>query len=108
LKEGDDIDTYLVVPPELPDGVPSSVSSFLQRVTINEKDFGSSINLTQVLEGGTPPGHPVPVILDIDVYRVAEFPIDTDEVWNYLENLRSVKNRFFFRSLTPAAIAIYS
>lgn len=41
------------------------------------------------------------LIFDIDVGRAASFPVDTDEIWRGLRDLRAIKNEVFFKSITP-------
>jgi len=49
----------------------------------------------------------VSVILDIDVYRETEFSPDGVEMWEYLSQLRALKNAVFFESLTEKAVELY-
>jgi len=91
----------------MPPEYPQSISGFLQRFTIQDERCGATAILTQVLEQFTE-GNPVPVILDIDVFRETNFPSDSPEVWNYLADLRALKNRFFFGALTEEAVRLYA
>jgi uncharacterized protein (TIGR04255 family) len=49
----------------------------------------------------------VPVILDIDVFRESRFAVDGNAVWDYLAQLRVLKNRLFFGALTDEAVELY-
>ena len=48
-----------------------------------------------------------PVILDIDVFREDPFDPNDIAVWNVLEDLRGVKNRIFFESVTEKLLEGY-
>jgi uncharacterized protein (TIGR04255 family) len=90
----------------MPAEFPQTVSSFLQRFVINDEASGATAVLTQALEG-FPPEPPVSVILDIDVFRESRFGVDGNAVWDYLAQLRVLKNRFFFGALTEEAVEFY-
>ncbi len=90
------------MPPEFP----QTVSSFLQRFVAYDEPSGATAILTQALNQ-FPTAPPVPVILDIDVFRETAFAPDGAEVWNYLAQLRLLKNRFFFGALKEEAMEIY-
>jgi uncharacterized protein (TIGR04255 family) len=93
-----DFDEYLVCPPSVPEELPQGVSSFLTRVVIHEPSFEANAVITHALESVV--GEVVPIILDIDVFRLRLEGIEEDEIWNALENLRIFKNRIFFASIT--------
>ncbi len=106
LAAGDPFERFLVVPPTVPEGLPQTVGEFLQRFLIYDAQSGATVIFTQALSGDSPKT-PVPVILDIDVFRTARFPGDGSEAWGYLPQLRVLKNNFFFGCLTEEAIALY-
>lgn len=91
------------MPPEFP----QTVSGFLQRFMVYDQDSGATAILTQALESFSI-SFPVPVILDIDVFREMQFSLDGGEVWEYLDELRGLKNRFFFGALTEEAMELYA
>jgi uncharacterized protein (TIGR04255 family) len=62
--------------------------------------------VTEGLEEASPE-KPLPLILDIDVFRHTNLAVDDAAVWTYLEQLRGVKNRIFFGCLTEAGVALY-
>jgi len=93
-----DFDEYLVCPPRVPEELPQGVSSFLMRVVIHEPSFEANAVITHALESVV--GEVVPIILDIDVFRLRLEGIKEDDIWNALENLRIFKNRIFFASIT--------
>jgi len=109
MQPGEDFNVYLSKPPQVPDGLPQGLVSFLHRVLMYDPMLDIHAMLTQALEpisaGATLDR--VPVILDIDVYRIAEFAADGPEVWACFSQLRDFKNRAFFSSMTDRAIELY-
>jgi uncharacterized protein (TIGR04255 family) len=93
-----DFDEYLVSPPGVPEELPQGVSSFLSRVVIHEPSVEANAIITQALESVV--GEVVPIILDIDVFKLRPEGIEEDGIWSTLENLRIFKNRIFFASIT--------
>jgi uncharacterized protein (TIGR04255 family) len=109
MQPGEDFNVYLTKPPQVPDGLPQGLVSFLHRVLMYDPKLDIHAMLTQALEpfsAGAAPDR-VPVILDIDVYRIAEFAADGPEIWACLSQLRDFKNRAFFSSMTDKAIELY-
>jgi uncharacterized protein (TIGR04255 family) len=106
VKVGERFRQYLVGLPEMPAEFPQTVFSFLQRFVVYDQDSGATAILTQALESFSP-GTPAPVILDIDVFREMQFAPESREVWECLDGFRKLKNRFFFGSLTEAAVELY-
>jgi uncharacterized protein (TIGR04255 family) len=106
LKVGEPFERYLTGLPNMPAEFPQTVSSFLQRFVIYDEACGATAVLTQALEVFTPEP-PVSVILDIDVFRESRFAADGNVVWDYLAQLRMLKNRFFFGALTEEAVELY-
>lgn len=104
---GDRFEKFLTGLPVMPPDYPQSISSFLQRFVVNDEASGSTAILTQALDQVTTAG-PLPVILDIDVFRDTKFSADSRDVWDYLTDLRKLKNRFFFGALTEAAMELYA
>lgn len=106
LKQGERFEKFLTGLPVMPADFPQAISSFLQRFVVHDEPSGATAILTQALEQFTD-REPVPVILDIDVFRETKFAPDSQELWNYLNGLRSLKNRFFFGALTDQALELY-
>jgi uncharacterized protein (TIGR04255 family) len=73
---------------------------------VYDAECGATAVLTQALEQVTE-GRPLPVILDIDVFRETKYTANSPDIWNYLDELRALKNRFFFGALTEEAVELY-
>jgi uncharacterized protein (TIGR04255 family) len=107
ILPGERFEKYLTGLPNMPPDFPQTISSFLQRFVVYDAPIMATAILTQALDQVTTVG-PLPVILDIDVFRETKFTCDSPDVWNYLTELRNLKNRFFFGALTEAAMELYA
>lgn len=105
-----DFSEYLNVPPVVPEGLPQSLASFLQRFVMvdNSTDTATVAVVTQVLEEITLSSKAT-ILLDIDVYRAYPlgFALNTTSIWAVLEELRNFKNRVFFKYLTEKTIRMF-
>lgn len=102
----EDFGDYITAPPPLPETLPQGVSSFLTRVVIREPSLGADAIITQALDAIVKPDF-APIILDIDAFKVAEFTPKSADVWDTLEQLRVLKNKIFFESITEKAVELY-
>ena len=102
-RPGDSFQRFLKAPPQMPDGAPQNVTSFLTRVV--SRDGQDSVVVTLSLEPAF--GERVPVTLDLDVFRVGSFLPDGSELRPVLQRLRQLKNAVFFASLTEEAVELF-
>ena len=93
---------YLVAPPTVPGQLPHIVTSFLTRVVIIDSSIGAAANISQALDSISDGN----IILDIDVYKQAEFSVEGKGAWGMLEKLRRFKNRIFFESVTEQTLRL--
>jgi len=105
--EGLDFEDYLAAPVRIPKGLPELVSSFFVRTVVDDPDSGASIAVSQVLEAPNFEKNRVPVLIDIDVYKVVNFPPDSGDPWNLLDTMRELKNCAFYGSLTAKAMEMF-
>lgn len=94
-----DFADHLTAPPEIPRGLPQSLSGFLTRVSIEDPETKNSAIVTQSLEKGVD-DELVSVILDIDAYRQGTFSDRASDLIPMFEELRLLKNRIFFGFIT--------
>lgn len=80
--------------PAIPDSLPQEISGFLIRVTIKEPSKGIAAHLLQSLEPGPS------VLLDIDAFCADEFSPSDPRIESVFQDLRELKNRVFFHSLS--------
>lgn len=98
-----DFKEYLLTVPEIAPGLPQGLSSFFFRVVIPVDQAEAFATITETIVEGEVSKGVVPVILDIDVFRMGTFPIVAEKLWPAFGRLRELKNDLFFKSLTDKA-----
>jgi uncharacterized protein (TIGR04255 family) len=99
-------DDYLAVGPRVPENLPQQVSSFVTRIVIHDPQIKASAIITQAFEKIIEPDI-VPIILDIDVIKVAQIGLNYEQMWEFFETLRNFKNSIFFESITEKAVGLF-
>jgi uncharacterized protein (TIGR04255 family) len=102
---GADFDDYLTAGPRIPQSLPQLYSAFLQRVVVPLAEVGGHAIITQALE--QPTESSVPTVIDIDVVSSCSLAGDAPEIWERFSNLRDIKNRIFFTSVTTKTLEAY-
>jgi len=97
-----DLGKYLTNPPNVPVSGPHLFSNSLNRITLIDESKNISVHFTQIIE--TKEGTAA-IIIDLDAFKDSD--IDVDYLWVDFKNLRDMKNKLFFSSLTENAINIY-
>jgi uncharacterized protein (TIGR04255 family) len=100
-----DFKHYLKTIPEVSPDMPQLLANFFMRLVIPQPTKGMVAIVTQAMEPTS--GDHVPIIFDIDVFREAQFSVDTDDIWAVFKDLHAFKNEIFFGSLTARAIEIF-
>ena len=70
-----------------------------------EPNLGASAAITQALEPQAQKDF-ITIILDIDVFKQAQFALDSNESWDLLEAFRDFKNKIFFGSVTERTLRL--
>lgn len=99
-----DFNEYLTAPPTIPPSLPQGINQFFNRMVIHEGD--KIINLVQAMEASTDIKK-IGIILDIDVFKVQGSGFDMEGIWSEFEQLRDLKNRVFFESITEKTARLY-
>ncbi|WP_460151874.1 TIGR04255 family protein [Pseudomonas sp. S2_B07] len=100
---------YLTCPPQIPSELPQGLASFLSRVGIAVPEYGDVGVVTQVLEGMTPEGNALSILLDIDVSHLCKLDgPETDKIREVLDRLRTFKNDAFFGFLEEKTLEQYT
>lgn len=103
-----DFADYLNVPPIVPEGLPQSLASFLQRFVMVDNSTETVAVVTQVLEEKLPESTEVTFLLDVDASKTyLAFAPNTTSIWAVLEELRIFKNSIFFKYLTEKTIRMF-
>jgi len=98
-----DLKEYLLTGPEIAPGLPQGLSGFFFRVVIPIEEAEAFATITETIADGEVAKGVLPLILDIDVFRLGMFPITANKLWPAFDRLRELKNLFFFKSLTDKA-----
>ncbi|WP_126457162.1 TIGR04255 family protein [Sulfuriflexus mobilis] len=97
----ENIQQFLIAPPVIPKGLPTSIDSYLSRVVISEESFGGKCIVTHALEQFDEDNNISPIVLDIDTFIDCQIDIgDESNCWGALEQLHDFKNLIFFESIT--------
>ncbi len=106
LEQGASFQKYLNKLVDVPDEAPQAVAEFLQRFRLVDATLGANTNLTLALNEYRPDA-PAPVLLDIDVFAPADLDPGDPGIWQRLDQLRELKNRCFFGTITEQAAELY-
>jgi len=92
---------FFTAPPRLPPNIPNELAGFIVRTTTTDSKTGIWVQLTQVLEEIIAGKH-VTIVMDIDVFKPVEsLKSDEEDTINAsFAQLREMKNRVFFESIT--------
>ena len=102
-----DFSEFLLTSPTLPESLPQGLNNFLTRMNVPMPEMESTrVMVTFAFEGISDP-EILPIILDIDAVTEKTYEVNDDAVWDVLEKLHNVKNKFFFENLTPKAIEVF-
>lgn len=97
-----DLSAGLLTRPEIGADLPQIVDDFFMRVVVPFPD-GRKASLTQASEASMEAGvSRRGLILDIDAFSMRGFNSDDDAMWQEFDELRTIKNRCFFKSLSQA------
>ncbi|MCI0537162.1 MAG: TIGR04255 family protein [Verrucomicrobiales bacterium] len=106
LEPGESFQNYLEKFADVPNEAPQDMASFFQRFQLVDTPGNAFVNLTVALDS-TPREGPTPVILDIDAFAFRNLSPESEDLWIILDQLRQLKNRCFFGSLTERAAELY-
>lgn len=101
-----DFKEYILTTPEIAPKLPQALEHFFIQLVIPNPDILAKAIITQTMQ---PPvnNQILPLILDIDVFHEAEYPVDKPEIWDVFEKLCIFKNEIFFSSITDKAKELF-
>jgi uncharacterized protein (TIGR04255 family) len=102
----EDLAKYLKAAPTIPQNLPQELCQFLTRVTIRDPKSDIMAHIIQALEKSSKRDY-VTVILDIDVFKQKESGFEELEIWQTFKQLRDLKNRIFFDSITETTARLF-
>ena len=96
-----DFKDYLTTVPEIGEGVPQRMNGLFMRLELADADTGNVAIFTEAMTPLTEEADHCGIILDIDTVFQSKMPVNGGkELWAKLDQLRDLKNRVFFHSLT--------
>jgi uncharacterized protein (TIGR04255 family) len=101
-----DFGDYFTAPPTVSEKLPQGVTSFFNRVVIHEPTIGANAIITTSMEPVSKPDL-VPIILDIDVFKIKPEGFDEEAMWESLDRIRDFKNRIFYNSITERLLEVF-
>ncbi len=96
---------YLLAPIPIPTELDHDLTSFLTSVVIKDPDSPSFVKITQSLEPHPGPDHVL--LFDIEASQHGEWSPGDSGIENALAELRRLKNKVFFSSLTEALVGTF-
>jgi len=90
---------YLQAPPIILPGLSVSLQGFLTRAVVHDDTSDANAIITQGVKEIEDDGS-VPLILDIDVYKIVLLEPGDKQIWSTIESFHDVKNDIFFNSIT--------
>lgn len=101
------IQDYLLTLPDIAPGLPTDVSEFFMRLVMPQPDTDVIAIVTTATEPSER-GDVLPVVFDIDVFAEHTYDPQSEDVWRKCEELRSVRNKIFYKSITPATKELFT
>lgn len=99
---------YLEVAPQAPKGLDLPFHSFLYQDTLAVPGYAYAINVAKTIQPPAAPGiQGLGLILDVDVYTTQGVELDEAFLEQRLLEMRWLKNKVFFGSVTPNARKLF-
>jgi uncharacterized protein (TIGR04255 family) len=102
-----DFKDYILTTPEIAPDLPQGLGSFFMRLVIPDPKAQAVAIVTETMEPIDESRNRLPLILDIDVFRIAAFNIQDNAMWEAFEYLHDLKNDIFFKSITLKAKELF-
>ena len=104
-----DFEDYLTSCPNIPKDLPQGFASFYTNIRLPDTNIGAVANIQTIFEGVKieDENTRTPIVLDIDVYKNINIPIESDRLWEEFMHLHDYKNAIFFNSLTKKCLELF-
>ncbi|MBI4389800.1 MAG: TIGR04255 family protein [Nitrospinae bacterium] len=101
------LEDYVLIYPEIPKDFPYKLANFLtvMEVLDIENEITARINIS--MEPIKSEGKTLPLIFDIDAYRMLDLDPNDQKIWEIFETLRTFKNKIFFGSMTEKSKELF-
>lgn len=95
-----DLKEYFLTGPEIAPGIPQGLAEFFMRLVIPDKKTTNTAIVIETVDISKLNENVLPLIFDIDVFRLVNLTVEDPELWNIFESLREYKNQIFVNSFT--------
>ena len=103
-----DFEDYLKLPPKPPDRLVLPFHEFFHQETLAVPGYPYAINIIRTIRPPQPPEPDrVGIILDHDVFTIEPFQVQQEMLERRLAEMRWLKNRVFFGSITDKTLATF-
>jgi uncharacterized protein (TIGR04255 family) len=97
---------YLRTLPEISRDMPQGLAGYFMQLNLPMDDIDSTAVINETITEPARPGV-VSIVLDIDIFRSVDVPSDEDEIWAFMDQLRTAKNQTFEASITDKARELF-
>jgi uncharacterized protein (TIGR04255 family) len=105
--EAKNLSLFLTTPPRIPPKVSARLTGFLTQIQFQDLETQISGTITQTVQPAVGSLNKISVILDLDAFELKTSSPEPDQVLERFADLRSVKNKYFFASITDKTVALY-
>jgi uncharacterized protein (TIGR04255 family) len=106
LQPGAELERYVLTGPAIARALPQTLANFFMQVTLPDPS-GAVVVVTETFGEFKPESQIIPLIFDIAAIKRVSFDPGDPQIWSVLSELRALKNKFFFNSLTFQALEQY-
>ena len=103
-EESRRISDFIHPAPKPPRDLPFPFSGFMHQDTLTIPGRPYALRIARTIQSPKDQGTGFAIILDIDVFTTQPFPLDSDRLFWQLEEMRWLKNKAFFGSVTEKAL----
>jgi uncharacterized protein (TIGR04255 family) len=101
-----DFKDYLLTIPEIAPNLPQSLADFIMRLVVPNPEIEATAVINVVMDQSSS-AKMLPIIFDIDVFKITNHPGNSEDIWHDFDQLRVFKNEIFFNSITDKAKELF-
>ena len=101
-----DFKEYLLTMPEIAPRLPQALAHFIMRLVVPSPEIEATAVINVVMEQPSN-AKILPIIFDIDVFKITNYPGNSEKIWDDFAQLRVFKNEIFFNSITDKAKELF-
>ncbi len=102
-----DFKDYFLTGPEVAPGLPQGLSEFFIRLVVPDPATHNVAIITETVDQSKLNEKILPLIFDIDVFRLMNITADDKRLWEIFESLRMYKDKVFMSSFTDKAKELF-